>query len=200
MKKKLLIAGLVSVMLMTLAGCGKTTDYSEYGTVDQIYETEEKDVTIYAFRYGDKYIETESFREIEVSNDVMPTDGAFYIITADVTYLDGGVAGYTHYPQIDRVLNSTEISIDELSFPSIEEEKYGLLSISDYADADYLLNAMGNRAVYKEGKWIYRYEKNMAGNDYENIFYNGDITKDEIYEGVAKGIVCCEDYFVMPVK
>lgn len=195
---KRIIAGFISLMLLALTGCGTTLGTDNLETEDRIFETQEQEVTFYAFRYGDKCIETEGFCDIEIDDDVMPTDGAFYEITADVTYLDGGVAGYAHFPQIDKVISCKEISVDDLSFPSIEEEKYGMLAIGDYADADYILISMGKRAVYKDGKWIYHYENVTTGENYENICYNGDITKEQIYEGVAKGILCCEDYFVMP--
>ena len=200
MKKNIILLGLAIVTLTLLTGCGIKNSEADYGMVDQLYEVSGNDVTLYAFRYGDKCIETENFYEIEIDESNMPKDGAFYKIEADVTFLDGGVAGFTHFPQIDKVISCSEISVEELSFPSIMDEKYGLLDIRDYADADYIFVAGGMRAVYKDGKWIYSYEKTIPGKNYENIFYNGDIILDQVNEGVANGIVCCEDYFVMPIQ
>lgn len=181
-----------------LTGCGINMNKIEHGTVDAMYETKENKVTIYAFRFGEKCIETEHFYCIDMPLDKMTKDGAFYKIIADVTYLDGGVAGFMHYPDIRKVRECEEISSDELSFPSIEEEQFGLLTLGEYADADYLLKARGFAAVYKNGEWIYTYSTGMYIDNYQYVSCNEGVTAEEIYEGIEQGVLCCEAYFVMP--
>jgi hypothetical protein len=58
-------------------------------------------------------------------------DGGFYKLTADVKYLNGGVAGYVNYPDIKNVSNCEEISPLDLHLPSITEKRYGLCLIGD---------------------------------------------------------------------
>ena len=66
---------------------------------------------------GDSYM-IDSAYEIQLYGEDL-TDGCFYELTADITYLNGGVAGYVDFPQIDRVISCKEISPFDLNLPDI---------------------------------------------------------------------------------
>lgn len=202
-----IIICLMMASCLILPGCGLNLNANHggntnggYGYPDQMFQTDENKVTIYAFRYGDKCIETEHCYEIDMPLEEMPVDGAFYEIVADVTFLDGGIAGFTHMPQIRKLRSCKEISVDELSFSSIENEQYGLLSLGDYCDGDLLLVARGNRAVYKDGEWIYSYSTGLYIENNQYVCCNEGVTAEQINEGIDNGVLCCEDYFVMPPR
>lgn len=200
---KNVIARLMMASFLLLTGCGLNRGGNindGYSYPDQMFQTEENKVTLYAFRYGDKCIETEHCYEIDVPLDMMPVDGAFYEIVADVTFLDGGIAGFIHMPEIRKIRSCKEISVEELSFSSIESESYGLLELGDYCDGELLLCGQGIKAVYDNGKWIYSYSNYMYIDTNQAVYYNGVITEEQIKAGMENGVICCEDYFVMPQR
>ena len=56
------------------------------------------------------------------------------------------------------------------------------------------------RKLWKDGKWIYRYNKASDGKDGTLICRRNGVTDEEIEAGVAKGILSCADYFVAPAE
>ena len=125
-------------------------------------------------------------------------EGGFYEIIADVTYLNGGVAGYVNYPKISSIKSYEEVSPLNLGLPSIRENIYGLSLIGDYADADVFLNEYRKMAVWKDGSWIYRYDRSKKEEDGTVICYRNDVSEEEINAGREEGILLCENYFVLP--
>ncbi|MBR3313272.1 MAG: hypothetical protein IKG18_03950 [Atopobiaceae bacterium] len=61
-------------------------------------------------------------------------------VVADVTYLNGGVAGYVDYPQVNSIAGCEEVAPDELDLPKLEETRYGLVRIGDYAEGELLFH------------------------------------------------------------
>lgn len=201
MKKaiKILIVIFLIVCVAVIAGAMLLRNSNSLMS-DAMYESKAVPATLYAFRFGDDCIETEDFYDINVPLDKIPKDGAFYKITADVSYVSGGIAGYLLKPEIVKLHKCEEISINELSFPSIEEDAYGFVSLEGYVDADYLLNMRGWTAVYKDGEWIYTYSTTIHLNDNQDVYCNEGVTEEQVSEGMENGILFCEDYFVMPIR
>ena len=114
MRKLCLILIAVSMLTLILVGCGETseenkTDYPP-GTTDELYSESRSDVEIEVFKQEGRVYTVDSEYEItELSGDPELADGKHYKLTADVTFLNGGVAGYVDYPQIDRIISIEEI-------------------------------------------------------------------------------------------
>ena len=186
-----------------LCGCGRGSSGPTVrpGTTDEMWGNEVDDAEIYAFMYEGRVYTADTIDEIN-PYDATPymKDGGFYKLTADVKYLNGGVAGYVNYPDIKNVSNCEEISPLDLHLPSITEKRYGLCLIGDYADGDIYLNEYGKIGVWKDGSWIYRYEKSYEGENGTLICRKSDVSEDTIKEGINNGVLCCEEYFVVPAQ
>ena len=182
---------------------GCKIDISRYtkggGHPDELYTTRDKNATFYAFRFGDKFFETNNFYDIEINTDEEIADGGFVKITADVDFLDGGIAGYLHMPQIRKLKKIEKVSVDDFSFPSVREKAFGIMKIGDYSDGDYFFTARGHAGVYKDGKWLYKYSYNkILSRDDCRIFYREGVAEESIDQGIKNDILCCADYFVLP--
>ena len=127
-------------------------------------------------------------------------DGRFYKVVADVRYLNGGIAGYVNYPEIKDVISCEETSPYKIGLPSIEDTIYGVTLIGKYADGDILFNEWGNTAVWKNGKWIWRYDKDIELDDGTCASICNGVTEADVQAGIEKGILSCKDYFVFPAK
>ncbi len=184
-----------------LCGCGIIKPVEEPGTTDEMWGDEVDDAEIYAFMYEGRVYTADTIDEIN-PYDATPLmkDGGFYKLTADVKYLNGGVAGYVNYPDIKSVSNCEEISPLDLHLPSITEKRYGLCLIGDYADGDIYLNEYGKIGVWKDGSWIYRYDRSYEGEDGTLICIKSDVSKEAVQDGIGNGILSCEEYFVVPAK
>ena len=165
-----------------------------------MWSTEAEGVTIDLFCLDEKLYTVDRCESLQLLLDQDPEDGQFYRVIADVTYLNGGIAGYVNYPQIEDVTGFERISVSDLNIPSVTEQRYGLTRIGDYADGDLFLNAFDKMAVWKDGKWIYRYNKASDGKDGTLICRRNGVTDEEIEAGIAKGILSCADYFVAPAE
>lgn len=195
-----LILGLLLAACL-FSGCGrsggKTTEV--YGTTDEMWGNEVDDAEIYAFMFEGRVYTADTIDEINPYDALeQMTDGGFYKLTADVKYLNGGIAGYVNYPDIKNVSKCEEISPLDLHLPSITEKRYGLCLIGDYADGDIYLNEYGKIAVWKEGSWIYRYDKSYNGEDGTLICCQKNVSEDVIKEGINDGVLSCKEYFVAP--
>ena len=163
-----------------------------------MWATEARGVTMDLFCFDGKLRIVDGCESLQLHLDREPKDGQFYRIVADVTYLNGGIAGYYNYPQIDDVTSVERISASDLNIPSITEKRYGLTRIGDYADGDLFLNAFEMRAVWKNGTWVYRYDKGSVAEDGRFICRRNGVADEKIEAGVAKGVLSCADYFVAP--
>lgn len=101
--------------MLLLIGCGRSTEEPP-GTSDEMWsesktgevlEVYVEDGRVYTAEYKYEIPELQGYDELE--------EGKHYKLTADVTYLNGGVAGYVDYPQIDRVISIEEIPSEESS-------------------------------------------------------------------------------------
>ena len=181
-----------------LCGCGRKPKVSTSGTTDEMFTDTQYDAKIYAFMYEDRVYTVDSIYEIKTYAAESMKNGGFYKLTADVNYLNGGVAGYVNYPEIKDVSECEEISPLDLNLPSITKSRYGLCLIGDYADGDIFLNEYGKTAIWKEGAWLYRYDKQYDGEDGTLICCLKDVSKETINEGISDGVLCCREYFVVP--
>ena len=152
---------------------------------------------LYIFQYGDRAFLVDSRDSISTWGFDL-RDGGFYKIVADVTFLNGGIAGYVNYPEIKSITSCDEVSPFEIDLPSIEEDGFGLLLIGDYADGDVLLRSRNGNAVWKDGSWVYRYDKELKLDDGTVALVGKDVGKEDVQDGIAAGVLSCADYFVMP--
>ena len=113
-RKLCLIMIMISMLTLTFAGCGdgsekNTTEYPP-GTTDELFTESRSNVEIEVFKQEGKVYTADSEYEIpELSGNPDLVDGKHYKLIADVTFLNGGVAGYVDYPQIDRIISIEEI-------------------------------------------------------------------------------------------
>ena len=116
-RKLCLILVAVSLLTLIFVGCGDTseenkTDYPP-GTTDELYSESRSDVEIEVFKQEGRVYTVDSEYEIpELSGNPDLVDGKHYKLIADVTFLNGGVAGYVDYPKIDRIISIEEIPSD----------------------------------------------------------------------------------------
>ena len=113
-------------------------------------------------------------------------------------HLNGGVAGYVDCPQIGDVSSCEEIAPDNLNLPTTEENCYGLTRIGDYADGDLLFYEAGVKAVWKDGAWVYRYDRDLKFEDGTRALCREGVTEDDVRAGMEAGVRSCADYFVLP--
>lgn len=177
---------------------GKTVEPKDGNATDQMWSETRMGETIDLFCFDGRLFTVDRCESVNAILDQEPEDGKFYRIVADVTYLNGGVAGYVDYPEIKSVESSKEIAVSDLGLPSVTEKRYGLTLIGDYADGDVFLCEYGNMAVWKDGSWVYRYDKSSDGKDGTLICRRDGVTDEDIEAGVAEGVLSCADYFVAP--
>lgn len=214
MKRHLLIftsACLAVSLVFGLAGCGtgktgRSRETTEEVIVDQIYKTDMDDQTVFLFRFGDHYYETESLYGVNVTGfDISCEDGGFVKLDCDVTYLSGGEEGFDHYPELRVVKKVTPVTIEETippggSLPQVATRTFGFSVIGSYADADYCLWSGRIMGVLKSGKWLYKYDDSFYTDDGATVCFKEGTDKDEIMKKIGEGVVLCEDFFVMPVR
>jgi hypothetical protein len=197
-KKRMLVCS--ALVLLGMLGCRSSGQgQGEEVSTDQLYKENRVDEVIQVFVYkGETYTTDEYCYEVDVPSNEPLEEAHFYRLVADVTLLNGGVAGYVNYPEIRSVSECTEVSPFELGFPSIMEQKYGLCLIGDYAEGDILLNDIWRMAVWKDGEWIYHYDRSMKLADGRQICYQDGVSEAEIQEGIQNGVLSCVEYFALP--
>ena len=172
--------------------------------VDQLYKTDEDDQTIFLFRYGDNYYDTEHIYNVDVTGfDIECDDGGFLRVDCDVTYLSGGEAGFNQFPVIRNVDEVYKIDIKGTippggSLPYVESKRFGLSVIGDYADADYCLWSWGMSGVLKDGRWLYKYDDHFYTDDGATVCCKKGADHDELLKKIKDGVILSEDLFVMP--
>ena len=193
----------------TLGACGSPSGESappagddsvpiEVDTTDTMYQDDVDDAVLYVFRYEGDAIEATSADAVDVGEHVVPEDGSFYKVVADVTYLNGGIAGYVNYPEVHTVKSSAPVSPADMGLSQVTEHPYGVALIGDYADGDILLYTYKHRAVWKDGAWTYRYDDELKLSDGRTALVREGISEDDVQGGVDAGTLSCADYFVLP--
>jgi len=187
---------LLSILFfLCLSACSKPKELEESTDMMDVDRKEEEH--IYIFQMDGHTYTMEEMYEVNIYDRELE-EGSFYELIADVEYLNGGIAGYVDFPDIRRIIDCKEVSPYEIGLPTIWEKRYGLLVIGDYAQGDLFLNKMQAAAVWKQGEWIYHYDKSQEKEDGTVIFYRKDVSEERIAKGIAQGILACEDYFVQP--
>lgn len=169
-------------------------------TTDQMFSKTEHNAQINVFQFGNDTITVDDCYAVDAITDQPLRDGSFYKLVADVTFLNGGIAGYVNYPNIERVQSCTEVSPFELGLPSINDTIYGVVLIGDYADGDILLHEQGKKAVWKDGSWIYRYDDEINLPDGRHALVRRDTLESDVLAGAENGVLSCEQYFIVPAK
>ena len=204
MKKKLIYLSMIAVLFAAVfAGCGRKTvskPGNQESQTDEMFNERVSDAELFVFVIDDRAYTVDQIYEVKAYLGENIAEGGFYKITADVTFLNGGVAGYVNYPEIRSVNRCEEISPLELNLPLITEKIYDLTLIGDYADADLFLNTYGKMAVWKDGEWIYRYDKQIKQEDGTVICCRKDVSEETIQEGMAEQVILCDEYFVLPAE
>lgn len=188
---------LAIIAVFALVGCGKTPQTSG-GMSDELFKDTVTDDLFYVFQYGDTTFTVADPVPVNIAGVMPLEDGKFYRVVADVTYLNGGVAGYVNFPQVDRVSSCEEVSPFSIGLRSIEDRFYGVTLVGDYADGDVFALESGVMALWKDGNWVYRYDKMDMLDDGTYVCYRSGIAKDDIIAGRDSGTIACEDYFVLP--
>ena len=165
-----------------------------------MYSDSVDDAEFYVFQYGTETFTVQNPVSVNAYWGSELEDGKFYKVVADVTYLNGGVAGYVDYPEIHNVESCDEVSPFDIGLPSIEDGYYGVALVGDYADGDILTLAMGACALWKDGTWLYRYEDMVDIGDGIYACRREGITPEEIRKGMENGVLSCADYFVLPPR
>ncbi|MBP5279990.1 MAG: hypothetical protein J6Z03_05865 [Erysipelotrichaceae bacterium] len=193
-KKYTVMMILLSVFI--LCSCQKETIIHPEPS-DVMYSDRKDGEVVYVFQMdGEIYMIDPAYRIDYFGTDL--EDGKFYELTADITYLNGGVAGYVNFPEINNVISCKEISPFDLDLPDIKTQRYGLTLIGDYAEGDIFLHEYMKKAVWKDGEWIWKYDKDMDGENGTLICYRSDVSTEDIEKGISEGVLSCAEYFVQP--
>lgn len=183
----------------TAADTSSTLD-PDSQTTDQMWSEDVTDAQLTVFCIdGRAYVLDDQNNTVSVPANEL-RDGGFYQMTADVTYLNGGVAGYVNYPEIHEVTAITEISPLDLELPSIADKTYDLVLIGDYAEGDLLLNTYAHRAVWRDGEWVWRYDEQVDLGDGRKALVRKGVSKDDVRSGADAGTLSSADYFVLPAE
>ena len=108
--------GLVMIIVIPLcfAACSEKTTGDPPGTTDELYKDSQSNVELEVYKQDGLVYTVEYDYEIpELADNEEMEEGKHYILTADVTFLNGGVAGYVDYPQIDRIISIEEAPGEE---------------------------------------------------------------------------------------
>ena len=113
MKKFITVFACLSFLAFLLVGCNDASKQDRTGfppeTTDELFSNTRRNVELEIFKEDGRVYTVEGHYEIsELAGYNELKDGRFYTLTADITYLNGGVAGYVDYPQIDRVISIEE--------------------------------------------------------------------------------------------
>ncbi len=202
--KRIVMIAFAVLLVFCLIGCGSAEsnplpEEAETEISDEMFTEEVDDATLYVFQLdGRVYTADDYVYEIDAYIDDSLEDGGFYKLTADVEFLNGGVAGYVDYPQILEVKDFEEVSPFDIDLPYITDGIYGVRLIGDYADGDVLVNEYDIIAVLKEGDWIYRYDDILELDDGTCVCCMDGVSEDSITMGINEGILLCEEYFALP--
>lgn len=191
---------LVMAACLALVGCKQEEVVPPVETSDEMWDDTVLNDEFYVFQYGEKTFTVKDPVTVKVAGTMPLEDGKFYKVTADVTYLNGGVAGYVNYPEIGSVSNCEEVSPLDIGLPSIEDGYYGVTLVGDYADGDVFVLEAGVEALWKDGEWLYRYDDMVELDHGVYACCLTGVTPREILDGMKSGVLACEEYFVLPAR
>ena len=189
------------VLAFALVGCAEEEPVVdvEGNQTDEMFSDDVAGDELYVFQIDDQSIAIgEMFYTVDIITSTPMRDGGFYHVVADVTYLNGGVAGYVDYPEVGSVSSCEEVSPLDIGLPSIHDKSYGLLLIGDYADGDVLFREMGVRAVWKDGAWVYRYDSDIELSDGTQACVREGVSQADVQKGKDQGVLSCDNYFILP--
>ena len=209
--KRIICVMLVGVCVaMAIAGCSSQqrqvpelvddTVIIDEDATDQMFSEDVYGAEFFVFQMDGESFTVDDCYPVGLMQEDSLIDGRFYKVVADVTYLNGGIAGYVNFPEVHDVHSCVEVSADELDLPSIEETPYGLVRIGDYADGDILCNDQGIKAVWMDGAWVWRYEYDAQLDDGINVLLRDGVDTATAQAGADAGILACEDYFILPAQ
>ena len=139
-------------LAMVFSGCSDHHSSPEGSDMmDEMYKTDAYGEEIYIFSFNDSIYTVDEIYDISRGMSEPVEDGRFCLMAADVTYLNGGVAGYVNYPEVKNVIELKDVSPLEINLPEISSARGGLSLIKDYAEGDVLLDSYSDRAVWKDG-------------------------------------------------
>jgi hypothetical protein len=199
-KRLLAVVFAAALLVVPLGACSRKEGApQDGGTTDQMWSERVQDAELGIVVFDGLPILVPSGESIDYHFGNLE-EGHFYRVVADVDYLYGGVAGYDGYPDVKSVSALEEVSPDELAIPGLDERSYGVVRLDGYAGADYLLSEYGRMAVLAGNEWIWRYDRYRVREDKSYVCYNDGVTDEAIEEGIAQGIVGCEEYFLVPSR
>lgn len=123
---------ILPLFFILLTGCSLQMPKS-YGYPDQLIRTKEKNAVLPVICCADGYYGGETWRKFDFAPEYDMADGELAIVRADVTYLDGGIAGCMHLPQIDRLIDMKRTDIETVV------EMY---HIPDVADTEHFFSGL----------------------------------------------------------
>lgn len=167
-------------------------------STDQMIHREEKEVTLDVAQVDGKTRLLSSGEVLQLYSGDQLREGAFYRVVADVDYLNGGIAGYVDYPDIQHIYSCKEIRLDDLDLPAYGDEIYGGTFIGDWVDSDILLYCNNDAFVYRNGKWMYEYSSSYERKDGSTVLLAVGVSEKDAEAGIADGAVFCADYFMLP--
>lgn len=158
-------------------------------------------------RCDGEYLGTENWNTIyEFMPETELMDGEFAIITADVTFLTGGEAGYQQNVQIDKLKSCEIVSAERAAMfyeiPDVTETDFSegrRLLMWQYGET--LRHILFNRekyTVYQGCELIGTYDtcETIGG---VRVLRRNDTTTEQITTGCGQGITACPEYCVLPM-
>lgn len=166
---------LIPAILLASCAADKTPVQLPSGTeeviVDQIYYDKEENAELAVMRVGDAYLtyskDGTGWAQIfgKAPDGITLNDGGFGLMTADITRVSGGEAGYGGEPQIDRL-----ISFKPISFEKAEEyaglEKYDpketYCHSPEICGEYYIVYIYPEFHIYRDGALVGTYDNVVA--------------------------------------
>lgn len=115
MKKVLFAVVGMLLFLSVFGGCNRVAVMKNpENSTDEMFSDSKSDAEIEVYIKGGRAYTVGMDYEIpELNGYDNLEEGRHYLLTADVTYLNGGVAGYVDYPQVERIISIEEIPTEE---------------------------------------------------------------------------------------
>ena len=147
----------------------------------------------------------------------MVTDGYFAKVTADVEWVEGyqknidgnSIEKYEKRPNILNVINVEEVPVEEVYNElciNSKEDIAGLYSLKGYTDeGDYFMEYSFSQdpiyILYQANEKKYVYDGAWYMTEFGTVCYKGNPDKKTVLQKIRDtGILCCEEYFVVPKK
>ena len=190
---------IIVLMALSFSACGRKEEIIpiDDDSTDQMFDDTVYGDIVYLFQMdGETFMIEPSYQIWMEEYDLK--DGCFYRMKADITYLNGGIAGYYNFPDKIDVISVEEVSPFDLDLPEVSEKRYGLTLIGDYGEGDIFLHEYRKMALWKDGEWIWHYDRQLEREDGTMVCYRSDVGIEQIEEGIGKGILSCPEYFLQP--